>query len=213
MLAFAALAPAAQAIISAGRAPLPPARSGVSRVRVRILIATLHMIQPLARLWGRLQYGLSPWRIRGRGLALPFPTMWDSWSESWHSLDERARTMADSLQRENAAWVRGGDFDRWDFEVRGGLFASARLLSTVEEHAGGRQMARIRAWPRVSLLAFAAVGGFGALAAVAATTGAWPAAVVLGVVATIAVCRLVWELGRAMGVVATAVSLYGEAAK
>ena len=78
------------------------------------------------------------------------------------------RRLRCSLKRQEAAWRPGGDFDDWDFEVRGGLFASARLLSTVEEHGGGRQMVRFRAWPRLSAFALAAFGAFGALALAAA---------------------------------------------
>ena len=52
-----------------------------------------------------------------------------------------------------ATVIRGGDFDRWDLELRKGLFASTRLMLAIEEHGGGRQLARIKMWPRFSRVA------------------------------------------------------------
>ena len=47
--------------------------------------------------------------------------------------------------------ARGGDYDDWDLEVRGGLLGGARLRLGVEEHGAGKQMLRFRAWMRLSL--------------------------------------------------------------
>jgi hypothetical protein len=141
---------------------------------------------------------LTPWRRRGRGLALPLRFTQSAWREEWQSLEGRTHTFARSLKRQEAAWRPGGDFDDWDFEVRGGLLSSARLLSTVEEHGGGMQMVRFRAWPRLSVFALAAFVGFGALALAAGVAGAWPAAVVLGLIAGLTAVRAMWEAGLAM---------------
>ncbi len=205
LLAVAALAPLAQAVISAQRVPLDHQRSRPRRLALRALIALLHVLQPLARLSGRLQYGLSPWRRRGGRLALPLPAQWRIWSESWHSLDERARTMAACLREQKAAWVAGGDFDNWDFEVRGGLFASARLIAAVEEHGAGHQMARYRAWPRPSLPGLVLIVLFAALAAASGVSGAWLAAAMLGGLAVLLVTWLLWQAAVAMGATAAAI--------
>ncbi|TLZ45438.1 MAG: glycosyltransferase [Methanobacteriota archaeon] len=59
--------PLAQASMSAARARLPPDRSAsrARRVRFRSVVLLLHLLQPLARLSGRLRGGLTPWRRRG----------------------------------------------------------------------------------------------------------------------------------------------------
>jgi len=198
--------------MSAARAPFPE-RRGVSAFRQRLLTGVLHFIQPLARLYGRIEYGLTPWRRRGRGLALPVPLARSAWREEWESLEARTQTLASSLKRQQAAWSPGGDFDAWDFEVRGGLLSSSRLLSTVEEHGGGRQMVLFRAWPRLSAFALAAIGALGALALAAGIAGAWPAAGVLALIAGVTAVRAIWEAVLAMGAVSSAIAEYREAAK
>jgi len=212
LLAIAVAAPLAQAVISAARAPFPE-RRGVSAFRRRLLTGVLHFIQPVARLYGRIEYGLTPWRRRGRGLALPVALAQSAWREEWESLEARTQTLASSLKRQEAAWSPGGDFDAWDFEVRGGLLSSSRLISTVEEHGGGRQMVLFRAWPRLSAFALAAIGALGALALAAGIAGAWPAAGVLALIAGLTAVRAIWEAVLAMGAVSSAIAEYREAAK
>jgi GT2 family glycosyltransferase len=62
---------------SAGQARFThePRSRGMER-RMRLITAGLHVLQPLARLTGRLRHGLAPWRRRGpRTLALPRPAL------------------------------------------------------------------------------------------------------------------------------------------
>src|SRR5437868_3686000 len=116
--------------------------------------------QPLARLRGRLQFGLTPWRRRGTaGLALPLPRTAALWSERWLDLDQRLRTVEARLKTAGAAARRGGAFEHFDLEVRGGLLGAVRLLVAAEDHSGGAQLIRFRWWPRCSYggLALAAV--------------------------------------------------------
>lgn len=211
LLAAAIAVPFTQALLSATQAPLSGREGGqFMTLRLRALIALLHVLQPIARLRGRLENGLSPWRSRGSGLIVPVPRQWEAWSESWRSPEARARAMAAALKSLGASWTPGGDFDAWDFEVRGGLFASARLLGAVEEHGGGRQMARVRAWPRPSLSAFAGIAVGAALAIGASLSGEWIAALVLGALAVMFSARLAWEAAHAMGAIAKAVHKYRE---
>jgi hypothetical protein len=98
-----------------------------------------------------------------------------------------------SLCDGGACAVRGGDFDSWDLEVRGGMFGSARTLMTVEEHGGGKQLARFRVWPKWSLRGLLPVLAFVVLAASAALNGAWIAAACLGAVAAVLVARAYYE--------------------
>jgi len=75
VLALAILAPAAHACVGALRATFtstPASRGGLWKMRA--LTAFLHMSQPLARLWGRIRFGLTPWRRAAvAGIASPWP--------------------------------------------------------------------------------------------------------------------------------------------
>src|SRR5262249_17374393 len=149
--------PVVQAGVSAAQAPF----TCVSRSRalkLRFLTALLHLLQPLARLHGRLRHGLTPWRRRnGRSLAFPQVRRSRIWSERWRAPGATLEAVEAALQAHGARVVRGGDFDRWDFEVRGGLLGGARTRMTVEEHGAGRQLIRFRSWPRASTVALVLV--------------------------------------------------------
>jgi hypothetical protein len=93
------------------------------------------------------------------------------WSEQWR---DPASWLADieSILRERGVIVlRGGDFDRWDLELRRGLFASTKVMLAIEEHGGGRQLARLRMWPR-----FSRVAAIIASACIVVAVFAWDAA-------------------------------------
>jgi hypothetical protein len=97
--------------------------------------------------------------------------------------------------------VRGGSHDRWDLEVRGGIMGACRLRMVIEEHGAGRQLVRIRCWPRCSrgaivLTALFATGGIGA-----ALEQALAASAVLGVVVILLLLRMFQECGIAMSAV------------
>src|SRR5439155_8079883 len=88
--------------------------------RPRALTAVLHCLQPLARLLGRVEHGLTPWRRRGDvGPALPWPrTFAAARSGRWQDVTEKLGSMETALRESGAVVRRGGDFDRWDLEVR-----------------------------------------------------------------------------------------------
>ncbi len=158
----------AQALGGARRAGrrAPPERH---RGRSFLLTALLHLLQPLARLSGRLRAGLTPWRARGpRRRGLPLPASWTLWSESWRSLEGWVQALEEALCERGTVVVRGGDFDRWDLELRGGLLGRARILAGLEEHGYGRQLVRFRFRPRPSLTALLAAAVLAALAGTAA---------------------------------------------
>jgi len=129
--------------------------------------------------------GLTPWRGRGRRFAFPCRRTRESWSERWRSPFDRLGSLAASLRSEGAVVQAGGGADRWDLEVRAGSLGAARLLVAVEEHGRGRQLLRLRIWPRWSrsglvITAFFAL--FSALAAAKGLTGT--TAVLAGFAAT-----------------------------
>ncbi len=196
VLGVALAVPIAQAVVSAHAAAFPgPAGD---RWKRRALTTLLHLLQPIARLRGRLRHGLAPWRVRGPGWpASPHPRRHAVWTPRWRAPDARLRGIEESLRESGAVVRRGGDFDRWDLEVRGGLFGSARLLAAVEEHGQGQQMVRVGTWSRV---ATGGLGGVATLAALTVAAGLGGATVVAGVLAGAALglaARIVWECGLA----------------
>ncbi|MEA2307605.1 MAG: hypothetical protein QOH43_4885 [Solirubrobacteraceae bacterium] len=164
------------------------------RLTLRAITLVLHVLQPAARLAGRLQAGLVPWRRPDRWrFAAPVPRRREGWSERWMALEDRLRLVGVVL-REHGERVRpGGPCDRWDLHVAGGALGGARLRATVEEHGGGRQLVRWRIWPRASRLVPPGIAGLAALGGLALRDHAWlPGGllVILAVaVGTAAVCE------------------------
>src|SRR5213076_1344169 len=76
--------------------------------------------------------------------------------------------------------LRGGRDGRWDLEVRGGSFGAARLLMGVEEHAGGKQLIRVRWWPVMPAAGPLLTLVFAVLTGGSLGDQAWVAAAVLG---------------------------------
>jgi O-antigen biosynthesis protein len=162
--------------------------------KLRLLTGTLYLLQPVARLYGRIAHGLTPWRRRGpRALRLPAPRTSTLWSEQWRSTEDRVRALAHVLRAGGSVIRSGGDWDRWDLQVRGGLLGSARLRMAIEEHGAGRQLVRVRSWPyapgpaTLSGVLFAAVTGLALISDADAVT------ITLGVVVVVFVLRLIYE--------------------
>ncbi|MFN2393136.1 MAG: glycosyltransferase [Pyrinomonadaceae bacterium] len=112
------------------------------------LTTFLHLMQPLARLYGRLTHGLQPWRIRGINdfsleFLVPKARGFSIWSEDWKSIEDWVRSTEAKLIKLKVPVKRGGEFERWDLEVRSGLLAACRGLFTVEEHGAGKQLVRL----------------------------------------------------------------------
>jgi GT2 family glycosyltransferase len=155
------------------------------RLKRYILTVFLCLLQPLARLVGRLHYGLTPWRRRGKfNFVSPRPRTSAIWSEHWRALDKRLETVETAIRAQGAVVTRGGEYDRWDMEVRGGPFGALRCRATVEEHGGGKQLIRIRSWPWFDPSAITFTLLFALLAALAAVD---QAAIVAGLLALVAV--------------------------
>jgi GT2 family glycosyltransferase len=164
------------------------------RWRVRLLTGVLYLLQPLARLYGRISHGLTPWRRRGaRGIGLPLPRTYSFWNEHWQSNEDHVRAVAHALRSDGSVIRSGGDWDRWDLQVRGGLLGAARLRLGVEEHGAGRQLVRVRSWPHAPGTALV----LGALVAVIALIGVLSDAdavtIALGALAAALMGRLTYE--------------------
>jgi membrane protein implicated in regulation of membrane protease activity len=181
-------------------------RSRWNRTKLRCLTATLHVLQPLARLWGRLRLGLSPWRRRGRArFVFPRAGTLRLWTDDWQPPEERLTGVHASLRTAHNKILVGGEFDSWDIEVREGLLGAARLALATEDHAGGHQLVRVRFWPRPRPTTAACAIGFAILASWAAADRAWAGAAILGIVAMLCGARIVHECGRAVSAILNAV--------
>jgi GT2 family glycosyltransferase len=190
--------------LRASVAPRHTARA--TRVRMRLVISLLYLLQPVSRLSGRLRFGLAPWRRRtGRRLAFPRPRTSSVWSERWRSPDARLRRIECELQEGKCVVERGGDFARWDLDVRGGGLGTARMRMAVEEHGGGKQLLRFRVWPRCSRLGLGMIALFAALATAARIDGTWIGTVVLGMAALLIGVSMARDCAAAMGVLVPAV--------
>jgi len=163
-------------------------------LRLRGLTAFLHLLQPLARLRGRLTGGLTPWR-RGRmsELAFPRPRTFRVWTEQWQAHEARLRSLKGALRAHHAIVRAGGDYDRWDLEIRGGMFGATRVLMAVEEHGHGTQLVRLRTWPRCSPMGVTLTVVFAALSTAAAIDPSWPVSVILGMAAVLPALRTAQE--------------------
>jgi hypothetical protein len=199
LLVLAISAPIAQAVLGGVRASfLNSPKSAFRRFNLRGLTAFLHLIQPLARLRGRLRHGLSPWRRRGlKSLSLPWSRTHVIWSESWRDTNSRIQSLETALCSKGGVAIRGGHYDRWDLTVRGGMLGCVRLFTVVEEHGAGKQLFRVRSWPRLSVLSLWLILLFSLLAVLAVYDHGWLAGAVLSAMAVSFIARTLYECATA----------------
>jgi hypothetical protein len=132
---------------------------------------------------------------------LPAPRIIRTWTEAWVPHEQRLHDLQAALRDAGAVVISGGEFDRWDCEVRGGVLGATRVRLLVEEHGRGRQLARYRVWPRavprgIVLLALLLV--FASLAAADRAAGV---AAVFAAMAALAAFRMLYECGASMAAV------------
>jgi O-antigen biosynthesis protein len=163
---------------------VPFAAAGASAARMRViarrslpahelaarwvLTTVLHVLQPLARLSGRLGASAAPAQRRARRFTPPLPRIIQTWTEAWRSHVDRLREIESGLRQSGAIVSCGGNFDSWDLQARYGLTASVRIRMGVEEHGAGRQLVLIHLAPRYSRTALALIAVLALLA-----FGAW----------------------------------------
>jgi GT2 family glycosyltransferase len=185
-----------QAALGASRASYrnaPPTWFG--RLRLKAVTALLHLLQPLARLVGRIRHGLTPWRSRDLSLyQLPRTRQSATLVRGpWQSPQEKLTALEHALRRAGAVVRRGGEFSRWDLELQGGLLGGARVLLSVEDLCPGQQLVRFRSWPWLGGWGLGLVGLFTALAAGAAAEKAWAAGGVLAIAGVWLILRTLRE--------------------
>lgn len=131
------------------------------------------------------------------GFSLPREWTAAFWIESGQAPEMWLEEIRSAIREDGGLVLSGGDFDRWDLEVRSGL-AAARLLMAVEEHGQGRQMVRFRVWPRWSRIGLVLTLLATALSFLAVLDRAWSMAMLFGVPALLFALRSLDDSASAM---------------
>jgi len=200
LLAVAVLASLIRAFASARRASAVDAgRPWIQRARDYLVVAELHLLQPAARLSGRLRGGLVPWRRRDiRAITAPWPRRLTVWSERGRTADEWLAQLELAARARDALVRRGGPYSRWDLEARGGMLGGARLRMAIEEHGAGRQLLRFRLRPTLPAGPCAIAGIAACLTALAVRDHAWVATAFLAATVFCTVAGMLWDSGAGM---------------
>ncbi|BCS31464.1 hypothetical protein TBR22_A06650 [Luteitalea sp. TBR-22] len=194
--------PVLHAGLSARRAQFSVPIGAARRWALHAVVAWLYLIQPVARLRGRVQHGLTPWRWTKelRGLALPLPRRFSLWSETWRGPDRWLDEIEWWLWEGGAIVHRGDEFQRVDLEVRGGMFGRVRFLLAIEEHGAGRQYLRLAVTPALSHALSRVMGLLGVLLAAAHWLAApLPVSLALWALVLLTMLRAVQETAMSMG--------------
>ncbi len=176
-----------QAIISASK------NSSLSKKQKRnwkyqALIITLHIVQPIARLTGRMQNGLTPWRKRGiradvKKMQLGTSRTLFYWNEAaWKATDAWLEDLEQTLINMKVRVKRGGDFDNWDIKAAAGLFAQAKGIITVEEHGANKQYVKFRYSMSYSVLGILLILFLSAISIAAAVYAQWIVMTAIGII-------------------------------
>src|SRR5213596_1452242 len=214
VLIFTIVLPVAQAAISAARSQVDRfrARSRRTLPAIRMVVLLLHLSQPMARLVGRIQGGLTPWRRRGPKTRRRFwPIRMIYWREEREPPEDTLKALLKDLQGAGATVRAGGEFDSWDLEVRGGPFGRSRLLLAVEDHAPRKQLLRFRISPKGSWSAIGLCAVFTVLALGALRSGVWVSSLAAAFLAAWVAVRTWADTGFSGGILRECIRRFGAA--
>lgn len=193
-----------QAFLSAKKTISPRVRKEGS-FKLKSWIVLLHLVQPMARLYGRIDNGLTPWRTRGArfksSFLFIFSKTFTHWSESWHSSEEWLTKMERSLIRQRARVKRGGEFDNWDLQTSTGLFSKYKSLLAIEEHGANKQYLRLKTKLHISMFAIVLGLILAALLVVSLLAAAWIVSAVSGFMLAVVITRFFIEKSAALNTV------------
>jgi len=173
-------------------------RPGFQKAKRQCLTTLLHLIQPLARLSGRLS--LDPTILQRRSatqFAFPRKRSSASWTTDWQAPEERLSQIMRCLQETGAKVRPGGVYDRWDLEVFGGMLGSIRMLMAVEDHGAGTQLVRIRSWPRLRRGAVILAAALACLVLLASWNSEWIVGGLFGAMLIVFLRTAMRQAGRA----------------
>ncbi len=203
--------------------------AGRSRLQYRSLIAWLHLMQPVARLYGRARGLLSPpdvatsTHVTTVPWAVPSPSMWSTaaaarlqvggtaewsfWSEAWTSQSSLLTALVATLRASRPARRVDTD-DGWqtdrDLSIAVGRWGWLHVRALIEEHAEGRCLCRAaaRLQPNVrGILRIALLSAALVGASSAAIALRWPWVTATAAVAAVALfVSVAWQTARAVAV-------------
>jgi len=204
--------PISQAWMNARQAKFPDRlRKGLwQALQLRATVFALHLLQPLARLEGRLKGGLTPWRRHGTEARIQLRTSrLTMWRDRRESLEDTLENLQRQLREASAVVTAGGDYDRWDLEVRGGLFGGGRLLAAVEEHAPGKQFLHFRVTPKYYSLAILLATVSTLMSIIAGLSGARIPSATWALMAILVAIRALGDAGSAADTLRETVKRFG----
>src|SRR6058998_3929078 len=214
ILLVAIVLPIAQASISARRANFVAGtrKPWWSLLGLRVVVLVLDLLQPMARLRGRIRGGLTPWRRRGPTVRPRYRRLEVTyWRDKREAPEETLRKLQAELSHAGAIARAGGEFDSWDLELSGGPLGRSRLLLAVEEHAPGKQFLRFRVSPKYSKSAVVLSAAFAALAISALWSGVWLSGLVSAIAAAFVVARALTDTGFSGGIMRDLLERFGAA--
>jgi hypothetical protein len=203
-----------QAFISSNKSKSLSHDDGKKIIWYRALIILLHVVQPVARLYGRILHGLTPWRKRGavvnsRFLLSFLPQKFSLWSELWQAPEEWLAEFEKGLVNLKSRVIRGNDFDNWDLQIRNGLFGKTKCLLAIEEHGAGKQYLRLKCWKQHSLLSVLPSAMLFGFSIWAGFYGEWIVVSVTGILALGATVQTVLDGARSMSSALAAFNVLG----
>src|SRR5207245_11383448 len=134
----------------------------------------IHVLRRLMGLYGRSTGGVTPWwRCRTKTEIQFRASTLSMWWDERESLETSLESLQRKLRGANAVVRAGEDYDRWDLEVRGGLFGGGRLLAAVEEHAPGKQFLHFRITPKYYAFALLLSAVSTVMSILAGFSGVW----------------------------------------
>jgi hypothetical protein len=140
--------------------------SRIERFKWRAMIAWLHFLEPLARDWGRLKGGLTPWRsslLRTKKVSRRSSSRWWQklqpfkrslqWSFPGDMIPEKnsiLNSLTKTLNADSCSVGWNADYHDWDLKIGRGAFGEAILRMVLEYHGGPKRVARFSAVIRPS---------------------------------------------------------------
>jgi len=137
----------------------PPTR--IRHLKWRATLAWLNFIEPLARDWGRLKGGLTPWRSVVLGSPSAAGARVSRWWQrlqpfrrrvSWThgggpTLDRTPflEQLTTTLRLRSCSVGWNSHAQHWDLKVRRGVLGEAQVHMVVEHHGGAKRLARLSA--------------------------------------------------------------------
>lgn len=202
-----------QAITTAleGRYDVPRGINSAFLKRVA-LTTCLALMQPAARLIGRISNGLTPFRTSEASrdtadFALLLKRNGQYWDGAELDRIERLQLVESALAEDQVTSINGDSFDGWDLQVDGGIFGSTRLNLLVEHHGDCNELVRYRFTPRWSAITLSTISFFCLFALIALSLLETGALLVCLACATAAACRSLLENARSMRLLKNAIEL------